>query len=214
VTGRQFLGTAARALRLTPRDRAGAAAESQTGTAGLGQLDETASGQAGPPGPAAVGPASKPRRRHKLRRTRSRGFWAALAASAVVLLLLLIFILENESRADIGFFGTHVSLPVGVAMLLSAVAGALVVIIPSTARILQLRLAARRQRRDDFWADTTDPWLSEEETRPEAQQRPEPQRAEAKRSQPPPETHSLLSQPLAPLPQAPTAQKRRATPDL
>jgi uncharacterized integral membrane protein len=73
----------------------------------------------------------------------------ALALSAVVLLLLLIFILENGGHADIAFFGAHASLPLGVALLLAAVAGALVVIIPGTGRIVQLRITARRHSRLD-----------------------------------------------------------------
>ncbi len=80
-----------------------------------------------------------------------------LAAAIVVLLLLLIFILENGHRADIAFFGAHASLPLGVALLLAAVAGALVVIIPGTGRIIQLRSTARRHRRMDAAATPTVP---------------------------------------------------------
>jgi uncharacterized integral membrane protein len=69
--------------------------------------------------------------------------WASLALFAVVLLLLLVFILENGQRADVGYFGAHGHLPLGVALLLAAVAGALLVIIPGTARMMQLR---RRHR--------------------------------------------------------------------
>jgi uncharacterized integral membrane protein len=102
-------------------------------------------GTAVPGQPAA---AAAPRR-HVIRRTRTGGVWVAMGASAVVLLLLLIFILENQRQVNIGFFGAHASLPVGVAMLLAAVGGALVVIIPGTGRIIQLRLTARRHRRKD-----------------------------------------------------------------
>jgi lipopolysaccharide assembly protein A len=69
--------------------------------------------------------------------------------SAVVLLLLLIFILENGHRADVAIFGAHASLPLGVALLLAAVAGAVVVMIPAAGRIIQLRITARRHRRVD-----------------------------------------------------------------
>ncbi|HEY3733577.1 MAG TPA: lipopolysaccharide assembly protein LapA domain-containing protein [Streptosporangiaceae bacterium] len=91
-------------------------------------------------------PAPPPGRHHAVHRTRMSGLWVGLALSAVVLLLLLVFILENEQKANIGYFGAHGHLPLGVALLLSAVAGALLVIIPGTGRILQLRRVARRHR--------------------------------------------------------------------
>jgi len=72
-----------------------------------------------------------------------------LGAFAVVLLLLLIFILENGRRVDVAYFGAHGHLPLGVALLLAAVLGILMVVIPGTARIVQLRLTARRHRRSD-----------------------------------------------------------------
>jgi uncharacterized integral membrane protein len=75
------------------------------------------------------------------------GLWVALASGAVVLLLLLIFILENGHEVDIAFFGAHGQLPLGVALLFAAIFGTLLVVIPGTGRILQIRLAARRQRR-------------------------------------------------------------------
>jgi uncharacterized integral membrane protein len=113
---------------------------------------EAGAAQAGPaqtqPGTAQAAPVAPPPQ-HVVRRTRAGGLWVALALSAVVLLLLLIFILENGRRADIALFGAHASVPLGVALLLAAVAGALVVIIPGTARIVQLRFTARRHRQMD-----------------------------------------------------------------
>jgi uncharacterized integral membrane protein len=72
--------------------------------------------------------------------------WLALTLFAIVLLVLLVFILQNGRRADIAFFGAHWHLPLGVALLLAAVFGNLLVLIPGTARILQLRGEARRRR--------------------------------------------------------------------
>jgi uncharacterized integral membrane protein len=66
-----------------------------------------------------------------------------------VLLLLLIFILENGGRVDVAFFGAHGHLPLGVALLLAAVLGVLMVVIPGSARIIQLRMTARRHRSAD-----------------------------------------------------------------
>ncbi len=77
------------------------------------------------------------------------GWWVASALFALVLLLLLIFILENGQRADIGFFGAHGHLPLGIALLLAAILGVLLVVIPGTGRIIQLRMLARRHRKTD-----------------------------------------------------------------
>jgi uncharacterized integral membrane protein len=86
---------------------------------------------------------------HVVNRTRIGGVWFAAVSFAVVLLLLLIFILENGHRVDVAFFGAHGHLPLGVALLLAAVLGVLMVVIPGTARIIQLRITARRHRRAD-----------------------------------------------------------------
>ncbi len=96
------------------------------------------------PRPGASAPAH-----HRLRRTRLGGVWVGLTVSAIVLLLLLVFILENGQEASIGYFGAHGRLPLGVALLLAAVAGALLVTIPASGRIIQLRRAAHRHRRID-----------------------------------------------------------------
>ena len=86
---------------------------------------------------------------HRVRRTRTGGVWVAAALFALILLLLLIFILENGQRVSISYFGAHGHLPLGVALLLAAVIGVLLVVIPGTGRIIQLRIAARRHRRLD-----------------------------------------------------------------
>jgi uncharacterized integral membrane protein len=84
---------------------------------------------------------------HLARRTRIGGIWVASALFALVLLLLLIFILENGQKVDISYFGAHGHLPRGVALLLAAVLGVLLVVIPGAGRILQLRVVARRYRK-------------------------------------------------------------------
>jgi uncharacterized integral membrane protein len=92
-------------------------------------------------------PAQLPQ--HVVKRTRMGGLWFASGSFAVVLLLLLIFILENGKSVDVAYFGAHGHVPLGVALLLAAVLGILMVVIPGTARIVQLRLTARRHRRAD-----------------------------------------------------------------
>ena len=86
---------------------------------------------------------------HQVRPTRLGGLWVAAVLSAIVLLLLLIFIVENGQRVSISYFGAHGHLPLGVALLLAAVLGILLVVIPGTGRIMQLRITARRHRRLD-----------------------------------------------------------------
>jgi uncharacterized integral membrane protein len=78
-------------------------------------------------------------------RSRIGGLWVASVLFAVVLLLLLIFVLENGQRADVAFFGAHGHLPMGVALLLAAVFGILLVALPGTARIVQLRMLDRHR---------------------------------------------------------------------
>ena len=85
--------------------------------------------------------------RRGVKRTRLGGVWVAAALFAVVLLLLLIFILENGQQVDIAFFGAHGHIPLGVALLLAAILGGLLVAIPTAARIMQLRMATRRHSR-------------------------------------------------------------------
>ena len=75
--------------------------------------------------------------------------WFGAAAFAVVLVLLLIFVLQNSRMVQISYLGAHGHLPLGVALLLAAVLGILLVVIPGTARIIQLRFTAGRHRAID-----------------------------------------------------------------
>jgi uncharacterized integral membrane protein len=81
------------------------------------------------------------------KRSRVGGVWVAAVAFAVILLLLLIFVLENGQKAEISFFGQHGHLPQGVALLLAAVFGILLVAIPGSVRIIQFRMRERQHRR-------------------------------------------------------------------
>jgi uncharacterized integral membrane protein len=103
-----------------------------------------------PPGAQQPGPAAPPPLpQHKIRPTRISGLWLAVAFFAVVLLFLLIFILQNGRAVDVSYLGMHGHLPLGVAMLLSAVCGVLLTILAGAARISQLHAVARRHRRAD-----------------------------------------------------------------
>jgi uncharacterized integral membrane protein len=86
---------------------------------------------------------------HRIKRTRTSGIWVAVGFFAVVLLLLLIFILQNNTDVSVSYLGMHGHLPLGVALLLAAVCGVLLVVLAGTARIGQLRATARRHRKVD-----------------------------------------------------------------
>lgn len=83
----------------------------------------------------------------KIKRTRVSGTWVAVVIALLVLILLLIFILQNLDSATVHFFGMSGSMPLAVAMLFSAIAGALLVALVGGARILQLRGETRKARK-------------------------------------------------------------------
>jgi uncharacterized integral membrane protein len=65
-----------------------------------------------------------------------------------------VFILQTDSaQVSVAFFGWEGALPIGVALLFAAVGGVVLVAIPGTVRILQLRRRARRNTRVDDEAD-------------------------------------------------------------
>jgi uncharacterized integral membrane protein len=80
----------------------------------------------------------------KLKPTRISGTWVAVLASILVLIVLLVFILQNLADATVHFFGAAGTLPLGVALLFAAIAGAIVVALVGAARIMQLRRQAKR----------------------------------------------------------------------
>ena len=104
-----------------------------------------------PAAPPAAPPAAAPHPlpQHRIKRTRTGGIWVAVGFFAVILLLLLIFILQNGTDVSVSYLGMHGHLPLGVALLLAAVCGVLLVVLAGTARIAQLRATARRHRRVD-----------------------------------------------------------------
>jgi lipopolysaccharide assembly protein A len=106
-------------------------------------------GQVPPQQAAPPAAAPPPLPQHRIKRTRTSGIWVAVGFFAVVLLLLLIFILQNGTQVSVSYLGLHGHLPLGVALLLAAVCGVLLVVLAGAARISQLRATARRHRRVD-----------------------------------------------------------------
>jgi uncharacterized integral membrane protein len=76
--------------------------------------------------------------------TRAAALWSAMIVGFVILILLLVFIMQNTDSTTVNFFAWEWNLPVGVAILLAAVCGGLLTVAAGTARIVQLRRAAKR----------------------------------------------------------------------
>ena len=79
--------------------------------------------------------------------TRAAALWSSLIVGFVILILLLVFIMQNTDSTTIHFIAWEWNLPVGVAILLSAVCGGLLTVAAGTARIVQLRSAAKKNLR-------------------------------------------------------------------
>jgi uncharacterized integral membrane protein len=79
--------------------------------------------------------------------TRAAALWSAMIAGFLILIFLLVFILQNTDSTTIHFFAWEWNLPVGVAILLAAVCGGLLTVAAGTARIVQLRRAAKKNLR-------------------------------------------------------------------
>ncbi len=91
-------------------------------------------------------PTTEPSPAAAIPRTKTGIAFGSLIAGAIVLILLLVFILENTQSIKISFFGVSGDLPLGVALLLAAIGGGLLVGVVGTARIIQLRRHVRRRR--------------------------------------------------------------------
>jgi uncharacterized integral membrane protein len=78
--------------------------------------------------------------------TRTGLLWAAVATSLTVMVVLIVFILQNQDYVQVRFLGLMGSVPVGVALVIAAVGGGVIVAISGAARIFQLRSTARRRR--------------------------------------------------------------------
>lgn len=76
--------------------------------------------------------------------TRTGALWSALIVGFLVLIVLLVFITQNTETETLSFLAWTWSLPKGVAILLAAVGGGLITALAGTARIFQLRRAAKK----------------------------------------------------------------------
>lgn len=76
--------------------------------------------------------------------------WAALIVGFLLLILLIIFILQNQQTAELNFFAWSVEWPAGVAFLIFAIAGALIMALVGGWRMFELRRQVRKQAKQRF----------------------------------------------------------------
>ena len=81
------------------------------------------------------------------RLTRAGAVWVATAAALLLLVLLIVFMLQNSTKVEVHFLGLTGTMSLGMALLIAAVGGGVVVAIAGIARVTQLRMNARRTRR-------------------------------------------------------------------
>lgn len=91
--------------------------------------------------PGTKAPATKPPV------TRAAVVWVAVAVALVILVLLIIFFIQNQDQVKVHFLGFEGSLALGIALFIAAVGGGILVAIAGGARIVQLRIQERRNRK-------------------------------------------------------------------
>lgn len=102
-----------------------------------------ASSKGSPPDPTATPGEYLVSPQSAVKFTRAAALWSALIVGFLILILLLVFIMQNTDDTTIHLFVWEWNLPVGVAILLAAVCGGLLTVAAGTARIIQLRRAAK-----------------------------------------------------------------------
>ena len=116
--------------------------------------DATAPRDTAPEAPAQQDEAARKRsgltEKNKVRRTRVSGLWIGIVIAAILAVFLLIFIAQNSEDVTIKFLTWEGDVPLAVAMLAGAVVAVLIVAVPGSLRIAQLRRALRKNaKRED-----------------------------------------------------------------
>jgi uncharacterized integral membrane protein len=97
-----------------------------------------------PPETTAPAQDNTPPPESAVKYTRAASLWTSLTMGFLILIVLLIFITQNTASAQFAFINLRWTLPLGVAILLAAIGGGLLTVLVGTARIYQLRRAAKK----------------------------------------------------------------------
>jgi uncharacterized integral membrane protein len=87
----------------------------------------------------------------------SSAAWVGVMAGAVVLVLFLVFILQNTRSVKISYVTFAGSMPLGIALLLAAIAGLRLAGGVASLRIWQLRHRLVRQTKSSREVEVSDP---------------------------------------------------------
>lgn len=88
---------------------------------------------------AGAGPAPVPS-------TRTSAAWAGVWVAAIILTAFVVFVAQNTDDVRVSFLGLHGTVPLAAGLLIAMVTGILLTLVLGTARIAQVRRAARRRR--------------------------------------------------------------------
>ena len=93
--------------------------------------------------PADVQPTEQPvatsPEKPKVKGSLAASTWIALIIGAILLILLIVFILQNQQSVELNIFAWSGEFPAGIAFLLFAIGGALVMALIGGWRMLELR---------------------------------------------------------------------------
>jgi uncharacterized integral membrane protein len=79
----------------------------------------------------------------RIERRKVSAVWIGFILAAILLIALVVFIAQNSRTATVNFLWLHGHISLALALLLAAVIGALLVAIPGSVRIVQLRRSLR-----------------------------------------------------------------------
>jgi uncharacterized integral membrane protein len=97
----------------------------------------------------------------QVKRTRTSATWMALSVAIGFFILLVVFIAQNNRQVPLHFFGAAGRVSEALALVVSALVGATIVVAVGIGRIAQLRLTGWRHNRsamqDQGDGTTSDP---------------------------------------------------------
>ena len=82
-----------------------------------------------------------------VQRTRAASFWVSVVVTTLLFIALIIFLAQNSHQIAVHFLGWSGHTAAAVALLIAAVVGALLVAIPASIRVVQLRRGAKKVAR-------------------------------------------------------------------